>query len=210
MSLLNASYALRASALASGFPLNRKSGFKNAAPPYFHLMILQRQSVAICSLTVRSHTPVCFAKSALFVRIRPSSPVILTSVKSSFNAAFRSLKFLIAVTSTARPPFSLVATCAPSRSFFYCFEGCGGFPPRPRLFHRKKFHFGGDKPRLHKILQYGFTVLPAHGFRVFLFAFFVLVMVERVFLFRFREAKIEKRKNNKLLNKKPKQKKEKS
>lgn len=33
-------------------------------------------------------------------------------------------------------------------------------------------------------------------------------MVERVFLFRFRGAKIEKRKNNKLSNKKPKQKKQ--
>ena len=99
MSLLNASYALRASAFASGLPLNRKSGLRNAAPPYFHFIILQRHNVVICSLTVRSHVPVCFDKSALFVRIRPASSVIETSVKSSRNAAFRSLKFFTAVIS---------------------------------------------------------------------------------------------------------------
>lgn len=102
---LNASYALRASALSSGFPLNRKSGFRNAAPPYFHFIILQRHNVVICSLTVRSHTPVCFDKSALFVRILPPSSVIETSVKSRRKAAFKSLKFFTAVISNVLPPF---------------------------------------------------------------------------------------------------------
>lgn len=102
---LNASYALRASALSSGFPLKRKSGFRNAAPPYFHLIILQRHNVVICSLTVRSHTPVCFDKSALFVRILPPSSVIDTSVKSRRKAAFKSLKFFTAVISNVLPPF---------------------------------------------------------------------------------------------------------
>lgn len=206
MSLLNASYALRASALASGLPLNRKSGFRNAAPPYFHLRILQRQSVAICSFTVLSHTPVCFAKSALFVLIRPSSPVMLTRVKRSFNAAFSSLKFLIAVTSTARPPFSFGRACAPSRSFFYCFEGCGGFPPRPRFFIEKNFISAGINPAYIKFYN---TVLPFYRarFQGFSFCFFCFGRGRKSFSFSFSRSENRKKKKQKTIEQKTKTKK---
>lgn len=117
---LNASYALRASALSSGFPLKRKSGFRNAAPPYFHFIMLQRHNVVICSLTVRSHTPVCFDKSALFVRILPPSSVIETRVKRSRKAAFKSLKFLTAVISNVLPPFPKARSFPRLRGRFSC------------------------------------------------------------------------------------------
>ena len=228
---LNASYALRASALSSGLPLKRKSGFRNAAPPYFHFMILQRHNVVICSLTVRSHTPVCFDKSALFVRIRPPSSVIETSVNRRRKAAFNSLKFFTAVISNVLPPFP---KRAPSRSFLFilpfspCSErrrsdvapfGCAvgrsfrlrafrfrravrsgsrRAPRRPpRLFVEKNFISADFRLRKSACIKFYNTVSPffrAHGFVAFLLAFFDFVYSRRFFLFRFRGAKIEKRK----------------
>lgn len=231
---LNASYALRASALSSGFPLKRKSGFRNAAPPYFHFIILQRHNVVICSLTVRSHTPVCFDKSALFVRILPPSSVIETSVKSRRKAAFKSLKFFTAVIFNVLPPFpkraasrafevvSLVLPfcprserrrldvapfgCAVGRAFRRrAFRdvapvrpGSRRAPRRPpRLFVEKNFISADFRTRKSACIKFYNTVLPffrAHGFGAFLLAFFDFVYSQRFFLFRFRRAKIEKRK----------------